>query len=412
MQYPLLYGKRVVLGGINSLMMYSAYVHIPFCRHRCHYCDFNTLAGMEHLIPDYVSALIQEIRIVSNVHLKKPIQTIYFGGGTPSLIPANLYENMLTAFRRRFKLQEDCEITIEANPGTLTEEYLKNLRKLGVNRISIGVQSTDTFDLTRLDRIHDINDILNSIRFARIAGFENINLDMIFGLPWQDLLGWQHSLSRAISLKPDHFSLYSLVIESGTLLYHWHQQGLISLQDQDLEGDMYQCAMDMLADAGYEQYEISNWAKSDPQRSYQSRHNKQYWYNLPYFGFGAGAHGYIDGTRTVNVTTIPEYIQRINQRENSQLSHQASPAVNSTTQVDHLTQMRDFMMLGLRLVQEGVSIERFQERYGRSLINVFEDEIQSLIDRGIIEWTGEEKSRLRLSKRGVMIANQAFMEFV
>jgi oxygen-independent coproporphyrinogen-3 oxidase len=175
---------------------------------------------------------------------------------------------------------------------------------------------------------------------------------------------------------------------------------------------MYQCAMDMLADAGYEQYEISNWAKSDPQRSYQSRHNKQYWYNLPYFGFGAGAHGYIDGTRTVNVTTIPEYIQRINQRENSQLSHQASPAVNSTTQVDHLTQMRDFMMLGLRLVQEGVSIERFQERYGRSLINVFEDEIQSLIDRGIIEWTGEEKSRLRLSKRGVMIANQAFMEFV
>jgi len=208
-QYPLLYGKRVVLGGINSLMMYSAYVHIPFCRHRCHYCDFNTLAGMEHLIPDYVSALIQEIRIVSNVHLKKPIQTIYFGGGTPSLIPANLYENMLTAFRRRFKLQEDCEITIEANPGTLTEEYLKNLRKLGVNRISIGVQSTDTFDLTRLDRIHDINDILNSIRFARIAGFENINLDMIFGLPWQDLLGWQHSLSRAISLKPDHFSLYS-----------------------------------------------------------------------------------------------------------------------------------------------------------------------------------------------------------
>jgi oxygen-independent coproporphyrinogen-3 oxidase len=307
---------------------------------------------------------------------------------------------------------EDCEISIETNPGTLTYGYLKCLRQAGVNRLSIGVQSTDSFDLVRLERTHNLNDILNSIRFARKAGFDNINLDLIFGLPWQDITGWGQSLSRALALKPEHFSLYSLIIEPGTLLFNWHQKGLVALQDQDLEGDMYQYAMDSLDAAGYEHYEISNWAKRHPYHNYQSRHNKQYWLNQPYLGFGAGAHGYASDVRTVNVRTIPEYIKRINQSEKDTAAFPASPAIFSTTRVDQRTQMKDFMMLGLRLVKEGVSLEKFKSCYGKPLMGVFGKEIQTLLDRGIIEWAGEGKHHLRLSRRGIMVANQAFIEFI
>lgn len=393
-------------------MIYSAYVHIPFCTHRCNYCDFNTFAGMEKVIPDYVSALVEEIRIVGREKTNISLHSIYFGGGTPSLISIDLYERILSTYRKEFDLREDCEITIEANPGTLTFNYLRGLRNLGVNRLSIGVQSTDTFDLIRLDRSHNINDILNSVRFARKAGFNNINLDMIFSLPWQNLSGWEYSLSRAITLKPEHFSLYSLIVEPGTLLYRWYQKGLITLQDQDLEGDMYQRAIDMLMDSGYEHYEISNWAKKTPNHNLQSRHNKQYWYNLPYIGFGAGAHGYAEDIRTVNVGKIPEYIQRIKQTKKMDLTFPTSPATISATRVERLTKMKDFMMLGLRLVKKGVSLERFQKLYGMSMIDVFGDEIKSLLDQKIIEWVGQDKNQLRLSRRGVMVANQAFMEFV
>ncbi len=412
MQYPSLYGKGTVRGGINTIMMYSAYVHIPFCRHRCHYCDFNTFAGMESHIPKYVAALINEIRVVSDKRTKKPLHSIYFGGGTPSLITVNLYQKLLNTFQQRFNVQKDCEITIEANPGTLSINYLQYLRKLGINRISIGVQSTDTFDLERLDRIHSIDDILNSVRFARMAGFDSISLDLIFGLPWQSLIGWERSLSRVIDLKPDHLSLYSLIIEPDTVLYQWYQKGLIALKDQDLEGDMFQWAMEMLSEAGYEHYEISNWAKSHSNHRFQSQHNKQYWTNQPYLGFGAGAHGYAEQIRTVNIGAIPAYIRRIKEGENENSPYPASPAAISITQVDQLTQMRDFMMLGLRLVNEGVSAECFRKRYGMDMMEVFGKEIQSLLDRGLIEWVGKEENCLRLSKRGVMIANQAFMEFV
>jgi len=392
--------------------MYSAYIHIPFCKHRCHYCDFNTTTGMIAVIPDYITAVGREFRIVSSKTQQLTLHSVYFGGGTPSLVPAQCYEALLNVVFEQYNITEDCEITLEANPGTLTIQYLNDLQRLGINRISIGVQSTDSFDLLRLDRIHTIDDILNSMRYARKAGFDNISLDMIFSLPWQDLNGWQQSLSRAISLKPDHFSLYSLIVEPGTLLSDWYQKGLIAPQDQDLEGDMYQLAMDMLNDAGYEHYEISNWAKRDPKRSFQSKHNKQYWKNQPYLGFGAGAHGYAANRRTINAAAIPEYIHRVNRRDTKKDAFPVSPATISIESVDQQTQMKDFMMLGLRLVEEGVSAEEFKSRYGFSMMDVFDKEIQFLVDRGIIEWIDGRKKRLRLSERGMMIANQAFMEFV
>jgi len=393
-------------------MNYSLYAHIPFCKHRCHYCDFNTYAGKESLIPDYVDALIDEFRIVSSQKEGFPVHSVYFGGGTPSLIPISLYQKLFKEIESHFTLTDDCEISLESNPGTLSFEYLFGLREVGFNRISIGVQSTDTFDLTRLDRIHDINDVLSSFRDARRAGFNNINLDMIFGLPWQNLQGWEESLSRAIDLSPEHFSLYSLIIEPGTAFNQWYQRGLIKEQDQDLEGDMYEKSMALMAQSGYEHYEISNWAKTDGEVDFRCRHNLQYWRNKPYLGLGAGSHGYAENVRTVNVRTIGSYINRLKQMPNGQSDFPITPATVHQETIDKATQMRDYMMLGLRLVKEGISSKDFEETYGESMPVVFKKEIRSLKDRGLVEWVGVHRERLRLTQRGVMLANQAFMEFV
>jgi len=400
------------LNGINKIMNYSLYVHIPFCKHRCHYCDFNTYAGKAALIPAYVDALIKEFRIVSDQNEGLSVHSVYFGGGTPSLIPISLYQKLFKTIKACFMLTDDCEISLESNPATLSFDYLMGLSDIGFNRISMGVQSTDSFDLARLDRIHTINDVLSSFRNARKAGFTNINLDMIFALPWQNLKGWENSLSRAIDLSPEHFSLYSLIIEPGTALHRWYQRGLIATQDQDLEGDMYETSMALMDRAGYEHYEISNWAKEAPEKDFRCRHNLQYWRNKPYLGLGAGSHGYAKAVRTVNTRTIGDYIHRMNQNPTLNFDFPASPATISREEIDNTTQMKDFMMLGLRLVNEGVSSNIFERTYGQSMQVVFKDEIRLLRAQGLLEWVGGGQEHLRLTQRGVMVANQAFMEFV
>jgi oxygen-independent coproporphyrinogen III oxidase len=393
-------------------MNHSLYVHIPFCKHRCHYCDFNTYAGKESLIPGYVDALIQELRIASVYLAEEPVHSIYFGGGTPSLVAIKHYEELFKAIDQSFTLTDEIEISIEVNPGTLTRSYLDSLQKLGFNRISIGVQSTNSFDLTRLDRIHNINDILEGVRFARQMGFSNINLDLIFNLPWQDLSSWEQSLSRAIDLAPEHFSVYALIIEPGTPLFDWYSRGLIAQQDQDLEAEMFETTMEMLDSAGYVHYEISNWAKLNPNRDFRCWHNLQYWYNLPYVGVGAGAHGYLGGVRTENELQIEEYISRIRCKNLDSLSFPQTPATLLTSEIDLATQMKDFMWLGLRLVNEGVSEDRFHKIYGCSMREIFDAEISGLLDLGLVRWSEERGGTLILSKRGVMLANQVFMAFI
>jgi oxygen-independent coproporphyrinogen III oxidase len=393
-------------------MNHSLYVHIPFCKHRCHYCDFNTYAGKESSIPGYVDALIQEIRIVDIYLPKKPVHSIYFGGGTPSLISVAQYEKLIEAIDQGFTLTHDVEISIEVNPGTLTLSYLDGLRKVGFNRISIGVQSTNPLDLTRLDRIHDINDILEGVKFARQVGFGNINLDLIFNQPWQDLPSWKNSLSRSIDLAPEHFSVYALIIEPGTALNDWYNRGLITPQDQDLEAEMYERTMEMLDRAGYVHYEISNWAKLSTDRDFRCRHNLQYWYNLPYVGIGAGAHGYLGHIRTENESQIEDYISRMGHGGLDTLSFPKTPATILTSEIALATQMKDFMWLGLRLVNEGVSQDRFLKTYGYSMREVFDREISALLDLGLVRWSEEQGGNLVLSKRGVMLANQVFMQFV
>lgn len=399
-------------GGINKNMTYSLYFHIPFCRKRCHYCDFYTTTGNKGLIPVYVDAVITEFRVVTDNHKYLPINTIYFGGGTPSLIPAAGYEKLLKGLDTSFHLTENCEISLEANPGNLSLDYLKQLKHLGFNRISLGVQSTDTFDLLRLDRIHTIDDVLSSISYARSAGFENVNLDLIFGLPWQDLRSWEYSLKRALQLNPEHFSIYSLIIEPGTPLNYWYQRGWIAEADQDREAEMYELTIDMLQDAGYEHYEISNWRKQSSEQDYRCRHNLQYWRNQPYFGFGASAHGYVHHKRTENIPDLIEYLDLVTNFRSGGRQFPAGPATITLITVDRLTQMRDFMLLGLRLLREGVSEDRFHRSFGKTMKEVFSEEISYLLENELVEWVEKDQQTLHLTSKGTMLANQVFMQFV
>lgn len=398
--------------GINNNMFYSLYLHIPFCRHRCHYCDFNTYVGQDSLIPPYLEALDAELRFVSDGIKDQAVHTIYFGGGTPSLISIKHYETLLKTIRDHYHLTDNCEISLEANPGTLSRRYLADLRQIGFNRLSLGVQSTDSFDLARLDRIHSIGDILDSFADARWAGFDNISLDLIYGLPWQNLKSWEDSLTRAIMLRPDHFSVYSLIIEPGTPLYSWYQKGLIAAQDQDLEADMYESTMALLDQAGYEHYEISNWSLRSATKDFRCRHNLQYWRNYPYLGLGAGAHGYVNGVRTVNVATIPGYIHRFKRDPSGNLLFPLSPATISSQLVGESTAMKDFMMLGLRLLEFGVCEDDFMSRYGRSMLGEFGKEIEGLIAQGLISFSDQNSRCIRLTRRGRMVANHVFMAFV
>lgn len=399
-------------GGINRVMAYSLYVHIPFCKHRCHYCDFITFVGYEPLQPAYISALIKELRIASSYVGQDSLHSIYFGGGTPSLLSIYHYKQLIKAIQDFFIVDSNCEISLEANPGTLSYEYLCELRELGINRLSFGVQSTNSFDLIRLDRSHTLEDVVEGFRYARKAGFDNINLDLIFNTPWQDLSSWENSLSRAIALSPEHFSLYSLIIEEGTALDRWYQRGLVACQDEDLEAEMFETAIMMLADAGYFHYEISNWAKKDHKHDYRCIHNLQYWKNLPYLGVGVGAHGYVNNVRIENVHSINDYISRFNDKRNLQLTFPETQATMQTIQVDLQTQMKDFMWLGLRLVDEGVSVQDFFHTYGFSMVEVFDEEITELLNLGLVRWIDDRQHRLILTQRGLMLANQVFMRFV
>jgi oxygen-independent coproporphyrinogen III oxidase len=392
--------------------LYSLYLHIPFCRHRCSYCDFNTFAGQDRLIPAYVEALCAEIRQVSaSAPERLAAHTIFFGGGTPSLLAVEHFQHILAALADSFDLQPGSEVTIEANPGTVTQEYLAGLRGLGINRLSFGMQSAHPDDLRLLERIHDFYDVVQAVGWARQAGFENVSLDLIFGLPGQSLQRWTDTLERALGMSPDHLSLYALTIEHGTPLRRRWERGLIPLVDDDLSAEMYELAMERLEHAGYVQYEISNWATRRPDGSMAScLHNLQYWRSLPYLGLGAGAHGYAAHTRTMNVGGIRPYIERC--RSGEVKDFPASTATRRTIPLDLHSEMQEMMMVGLRLTQDGVADGDFHSRFGQAITEVFGKEIPRLEKAGLLEWVGDSQPRLRLTQRGRLLGNQVFMQFV
>ncbi|MBI4759628.1 MAG: radical SAM family heme chaperone HemW [Chloroflexota bacterium] len=420
-------------------MEHSLYIHIPFCTHRCAYCDFNTYAGQETLMPAYVNALIREIQFIqqrldqetSRLSDHPTIKTVFFGGGTPSLLSPPQFEAILSSIRSAFALTPNAEITIEANPGTVTYEDLRRLREIGINRISFGVQSANPFELRMLERAHTFFDVIQAVTSARKAGFDNLNLDLIYGLPEQTLASWQTTVRRILDLHPEHISAYALTLEHGTPFGRWASKGLLPLPDPDLAAEMYEWASEALEANGYVQYEISNWAKDDrrpqtvddnpssivhrppstvyPPPSFACKHNLQYWRSLPYLGLGAGAHGYAGGYRYSNVLRIKTYIERLTNYQSTNYPFPFSPAAVNRHRQTLEDDMSEYMLNNLRLVKAGVAESDFRSRFGRGLLEVYGREVEELLQSGLLEY---QEGTYRLTRRGRLLGNRVFVRFV
>jgi oxygen-independent coproporphyrinogen-3 oxidase len=383
----------------------SIYVHIPFCRTRCTYCAFNTYTGMNDSIPAYVGALCHEMTRVAQHHAdtKLAVHTVYFGGGTPSLLHPDQVTEILEICHTRYDVQAQAEVTLEANPGTISSEALRQMRLSGINRLSLGVQSSKPDHLRRFGRGHTFEEAQQAFVMAREAGFTNISVDLIFGIPTQTLVEWEETLTSVMAWQPDHISLYSLMIETGTPLAQQIDLGSVAIPDPDLAADMYEMASNYLRTLGYLHYEISNWARPGS----ECLHNLQYWLNKPYLGFGAGAHGSVNNLRYWNVNPIPAYLQRMNQSERLQFPF--SSALESFENIDISTQMSETMMLGLRLPQYGVSRAGFIKQFDVDVSEVFPEALNELSSAG---WILISDNAVRLSERALLVSNQIMRRFI
>ena len=376
------------------------YIHIPFCQSKCIYCDFNSYSGCDALYGPYQAALYQEMSLVQS-HLVQedtlPIcRTLYVGGGTPTALPAADLAQVIENARQTFAIAPDAEITVEANPGTVDAATLRQLGDAGVNRLSLGVQSLDDRLLRMLGRIHTAAQAVQAVCDARAAGLDNVNLDLIFGLPGQTLDGWQKDVQCALGLSPQHLSMYALTVEGGTPLATSIDAGSLPPPDDDLAAEMYEWAETVLERAGYTHYEISNWALP----GYACRHNRVYWRNEPYIGLGAGAHSWRQGVRWSNRYVPAGYIAALNEGQRP---------VESEEAIDRATEMGETMMMGLRLLREGVSFARFERRFGVAMAEVYGCEIEGLVARGLLE---QHSDGIRLTQQGHLLGNQVFVEFL
>lgn len=382
------------------LQTVSLYLHVPFCHTRCHYCDFNTYAGILPLREPYVRALLSEI-VLAGEEARLPddkprrARTIFFGGGTPSLLSVEQVTRLLDGCRSSFALEEDAEVSLEANPGTLSGEQLRGLRAAGVNRLSMGAQSFDAGLLKTLGRIHSPEEIVQAVQYARQAGFTSINLDFMFGLPNQTMRHWQETLDQALKLRPEHLSLYSLIIEEGTPFFTWTHEGRITPGDEDLCADMYEYAEERLRNEGYENYEISNWSLP----GHQCRHNLTYWRNLPYIGMGAGAHSFFAGKRFSDVLDPQEYIRRLKDGE---------WPIAESAEVSRSQEMSETAFLGLRTAV-GLHLPAFAQRFGESFDDFVGERLRTVEEAGLLI---RERDWLRLSERGRLLGNEVFFRLL
>jgi oxygen-independent coproporphyrinogen-3 oxidase len=396
---------------------HGVYLHIPFCTHRCAYCDFNTYAGLESLIPSYVEAMCAEASMVGEAWPEgepRGVDTIFFGGGTPSLLPADSLHRILDTLRGAFEVETGAEITLEANPGTVTRAGLGALREAGINRLSLGAQSADPSILRLLERAHDFGQVEAAVREARSVGFDNLNLDLMLGVMTQTMESWRDSLQAALGLQPEHLSLYMLSVEEDTPLAARVHSGILPAPEADLAAEMYEAACAVLEAAGYLHYEISNWARRRPgspsdqdARGWVCRHNLRYWRNLPYLGLGAGAHGSTAGFRYANVLSPQAYIQRLT-RPNLE-PFPFSVAAASRLPIDRDTAMRETMLMGLRLLEEGVPAGVFRSRFGLTPQEAFLEVVSRWQAEGLLEL---QEDRLRLTRRGWLLSNQVFVDLV
>lgn len=382
------------------------YIHIPFCKHKCRYCDFKSYSGKEAFIENYIKWVNQELIIVGDGNkldyengLDKLaiIDTIYLGGGTPSYIESHYIVQLLETIRNHYTLIEKPEITIEVNPGTVTKEKLQDYIKAGVNRISIGLQSSKDVLLKQLGRIHTYEEFEQAFQMAREVGFKNINVDLMIGLPKQSLEDVQDALDKIIAYQPEHISVYSLIVEEGTPLYNDVVEGKVELPSEELERCMYWKVKEMLEKSGYAHYEISNFAKE----GYASKHNMNCWNQEEYIGIGAAAHSYTNHVRFSNVDTIEQYIK------NFEEGHDEDNLIFHEKQ-NLKSMMQEYMILSLRKI-EGVKIQEFKKKFSENPIYLYRKELEKLVNEELIEIDGDH---IRLTKKGLDFANIVWEEFV
>lgn len=376
------------------------YIHIPFCKQKCFYCDFVSYANQDKYFQKYVQALNKEINnFIDNNEFE--VQTIYIGGGTPSLIDAKYIEEILHIFEKRNLLKEVKEVTIEVNPGTVTEEKLRNYKNSGVNRLSIGLQSTEDKILKQIGRIHCYDDFLNTYKIAREVGFKNINVDLMIGLPNQKIIDVKNSLEKIIKLEPEppnHISVYSLIVEENTPIEKMLESGELELPDEELERNMYWYVKNFLELNGYKHYEISNFAKIGN----ESKHNLDCWNQKEYVGFGVAAHSYIDDVRYGNIGNVEEYIKNC---ENGEFGKNK---VIDEVENDIFSKEKEFMLIGLRKI-EGVLIQDFKNKFGENPIFVFKDELKKLVDENLLI---VDFDRIKLTNKGLDLANIVWENFI
>ncbi|WP_462412271.1 radical SAM family heme chaperone HemW [Neobacillus sp. Marseille-QA0830] len=376
-------------------MVKATYLHIPFCEHICHYCDFNKVFLKGQPVDDYLSALEQEIKLTLERRPTKQLDTIFVGGGTPTSLNEKQLYRFCETIRQNLPAGPRMEFTFEANPGDLSKEKLQILKEAGVNRISLGVQTFNDELLKKIGRVHRAKDVYHTIESAKQLGFENISIDLIFSLPTQTIADFKESLEIAFSLDIPHYSAYSLIIEPKTVFYNLMRKGSLLTPGEDIEAQMYEMLMEEMEKHGFWQYEISNFAKP----GYESRHNLTYWNNEWYYGFGAGAHGYVDGIRRSNIGPVNRYIERVN--------HGSLPILEEH-QVTLTEQMEEEMFLGLRKAK-GVSISHFQEKFSKDPLLLFHKEINELTGK---QWIEVSDDNIYLTKTGKLLGNEVFQAFI
>lgn len=364
------------------------YIHIPFCKKKCDYCDFVSYCGKEEYVEKYIEAVKQEIKD----NLKKiqgEITTIYIGGGTPSCIDSKYIVEIMNTIYSVIENRAD-EITIEVNPGTVTEKKFQAYKKAGINRLSIGLQETHNKLLKSIGRIHTFEQFIETYELARKVGFNNINVDLMIGLPNQSIADIKESLEKIIELNPEHISVYSLILEEGTPLFEKYKAGEIQLPGEELERNMYWYVKNTLENVGYNHYEISNFAKP----GYESKHNMNCWEQKEYIGIGAAAHSYVNGVRYSNISNLHEYI-----KGRDRIIHEIQTIEDM---------QKEYMLLGLRKIQ-GVSIQAFKNKFAENPIYLFRNELQELTEQGLLEIDGDA---IKLTNKGLDLANIVWQKFV
>ena len=383
---------------LSTLGDMGLYVHIPFCKQKCMYCDFPAYQNLQDYYETYVYALVQEMDLWVSEHPEsksKPIDTIYFGGGTPTELSIQQLQMIVDKIKSTFTITDDCHMTIESNPGEVDLQYLTKLVKLGFNRISFGVQTFDDKALTMLHRSHNGEKAKQAVYDAKEAGFTDINIDLIYGLPRQSLEDIQHNLHILKGLPINHISTYGLQVEVGTYLYHLVQKNLISIPSESIDEAMYDTMMEGLKELGFERYEISNFAKDN---SY-SRHNLKYWHYVDYLGFGAGAHSFYDGVRRSNNRNVMPYIQSVDRY--------IMPTIDTETITVERAQ-EDFCFLALR-TKWGLDEQKFEDRFGVSVHNLFGNILEDLVTKGLLEY---QNGSYHLSSEGAKHGNYVFSQFI